>query len=103
MESRLRVLLLIACALALGGCSMWPFHKKQRAEELPVEATSAEGPIAASTAGRSSARGAPSGTGADPGAIGRSRYLHDGQNSVPSATRLPHPGQSITAPPRAIP
>jgi outer membrane beta-barrel protein len=43
MESRLRVLLLIACALALGGCSLWPFHKKQRAEELPVEATSAEG------------------------------------------------------------
>jgi outer membrane beta-barrel protein len=43
MESRLRVLLLIACALALGGCSMWPFHKKQRPEELPVEATSADG------------------------------------------------------------
>ncbi len=43
MESRLRVLLLIACAVTLGGCSMWPFHKKQHTEELPVEATSAEG------------------------------------------------------------
>ncbi len=43
MESRLRVLLLIAAALALGGCSLWPFHKKARTEEVPVEVTSAEG------------------------------------------------------------
>ena len=44
MESWLRVLLLTTCALALGGCSMWPFHKKQRADVfVPVEATSAEG------------------------------------------------------------
>jgi outer membrane beta-barrel protein len=43
MESRLRVLLLIAASLALGGCSLWPFHKRARAESVPVEATSAEG------------------------------------------------------------
>jgi outer membrane beta-barrel protein len=43
MESRIRVLLLIACGLALGGCSMWPFGKKDREEPVPVEATSAEG------------------------------------------------------------
>jgi outer membrane beta-barrel protein len=47
MESRIRVLLLIACALALGGCSAWPFHKKQREEPLPVEATSMDGTAAA--------------------------------------------------------
>jgi outer membrane beta-barrel protein len=43
MESRLRVLLLIAAALALGGCSLWPFGRKDREEPVPVEATSAEG------------------------------------------------------------
>lgn len=43
MESRVRVLLLIACALGLGGCSLWPFHKRDRQEPLPVEATTAEG------------------------------------------------------------
>lgn len=29
--------------MALGGCSLWPFHKKHHAEEMPVEATSADG------------------------------------------------------------
>ena len=44
MESRLRVLLLIACALALGGCSMWPFHRHKQADVVaPVDATSAGG------------------------------------------------------------
>lgn len=43
MESRIRVLLLVACSLALGGCSLWPFGKKDREEPVPVEATSAEG------------------------------------------------------------
>ncbi len=43
MESRIRVLLLIGCSLALGGCSLWPFGKKDREEPVPVEATSAEG------------------------------------------------------------
>lgn len=43
MESRLRVLLLIAGSLALSGCSLWPFGKKDREEPVPVEATSAEG------------------------------------------------------------
>jgi outer membrane beta-barrel protein len=43
MDSRIRVLLLSACALALGACSLWPVHKKPRAEPLPVEATSTEG------------------------------------------------------------
>lgn len=43
MESRIRLLLLIACSLALGGCSLWPFGKKDREEPLPVEATTAEG------------------------------------------------------------
>lgn len=42
MESRIRVLLLTASALALGGCSLWPFGR-DRAEPVPVEATSAEG------------------------------------------------------------
>ena len=39
MESRLRVLLLSVVALALGGCSMWPFHKKPRAVAPPPEAS----------------------------------------------------------------
>ncbi len=43
MESRIRVLLLVACSLALGGCSLWPFGKKDREDAGPVEATSAEG------------------------------------------------------------
>lgn len=43
MESRLRVLLLTACALALGGCSMWPFHRHKHVDPLPVEATNADG------------------------------------------------------------
>jgi len=43
MESRIRVLLLIACGLALSGCSLWPFHKKHAAEPVPVEATAADG------------------------------------------------------------
>ena len=46
MESRIRVLLLIACALALGGCSLWPFHRKHDADEpvpVPVEATTSDG------------------------------------------------------------
>lgn len=43
MESRIRVLLLIACSLALGGCSLWPFGKKDGDEPVPVEATTAEG------------------------------------------------------------
>jgi outer membrane beta-barrel protein len=43
MESRIRVLLLIACALALGGCSAWPFHRKHGSEPPPVEATSVDG------------------------------------------------------------
>jgi outer membrane beta-barrel protein len=43
MESRIRVLLLIASALALSGCSLWPFGTKDREEPAPVEATSAEG------------------------------------------------------------
>ena len=44
MESRIRVLLLIACALALSGCSLWPFHHRKHAEEpVPVEATAADG------------------------------------------------------------
>jgi outer membrane beta-barrel protein len=43
MESRIRVLLLIACAVALGGCSWWPFHKKPAQEPVPVEATTADG------------------------------------------------------------
>ena len=43
MESRIRVLLLIACALALSGCSWWPFHRKHAEEPVPVEATAADG------------------------------------------------------------
>jgi outer membrane beta-barrel protein len=44
MESRLRVLLLTASALALGGCSMWPFGRGEEAPEpVPVEATTADG------------------------------------------------------------
>ena len=44
MESRIRVLLLIACASALSGCSLWPFHHRKHAEEpVPVEATAADG------------------------------------------------------------
>lgn len=43
MESRIRVLLLIGCSLALGGCSLWPFGKEDGGEPLPVEATTAEG------------------------------------------------------------
>ena len=43
MESRIRVLLLIACAIALSGCSMWPFHKKHALEPVPVDATTADG------------------------------------------------------------
>lgn len=43
MESRIRVLLLIAGSLALSGCSMWPFGKKDGEEPVPVEATTAEG------------------------------------------------------------
>lgn len=43
MESRIRVLLLIATSLALGGCSLWPFGKKDRDAAMPVEATTAEG------------------------------------------------------------
>jgi outer membrane beta-barrel protein len=39
MESRLRVLLLIVCAFALGGCSMWPFHRKSHRQPQVVEAT----------------------------------------------------------------
>ena len=39
MESRLRVLLLSVVALALGGCSMWPFHKKPRAAAPLPEAS----------------------------------------------------------------
>ena len=39
MESRLRVLLLSVVALALGGCSLWPFHKKPRAAARPPEAS----------------------------------------------------------------
>jgi outer membrane beta-barrel protein len=38
MESGIRVFLLIAGALALGGCSSWPFHKKQVEEPLPADA-----------------------------------------------------------------
>jgi outer membrane beta-barrel protein len=43
MESRIRVLLLIVPALALGGCSLWPFGKKPRAEPAPVEASAEDG------------------------------------------------------------
>ena len=43
MESRIRVLLLITCALALNGCSWWPFHRKHVEEPVPVEATAADG------------------------------------------------------------
>ena len=43
MESRLRVLLLTTCAVALGGCSMWPFHRHTPVDPLPVEATAADG------------------------------------------------------------
>jgi len=45
MESRIRVLLLIACAAALSGCSLWPFHRKHAEEpaSVPVEATAADG------------------------------------------------------------
>jgi outer membrane beta-barrel protein len=43
MESRIRVLLLISCGLALGGCSLWPFGKRHRAEPVPVEATAEDG------------------------------------------------------------
>jgi outer membrane beta-barrel protein len=39
MESRLRVLLLIVCGLALGGCSMWPFNRKSHRPPQVVEAT----------------------------------------------------------------
>ena len=39
MESRLRVLLLIVCGFALGGCSMWPFHRKSHRPPQTVEAT----------------------------------------------------------------
>ena len=42
MESRLRVLLLSVVALALGGCSMWPFHKRPRATVQPAEASVVE-------------------------------------------------------------
>jgi outer membrane beta-barrel protein len=38
MESRLRVLLLIVCGFALGGCSMWPFHRKSHRPPEVVEA-----------------------------------------------------------------
>jgi outer membrane beta-barrel protein len=46
MESRIRVLLLIACAVALGGCSLWPFHRKHHSDEpvpVPVEAIASDG------------------------------------------------------------
>jgi outer membrane beta-barrel protein len=43
MDSRIRVLLLTACAMALSACSTSAFHKKQTEEALPVEATSTEG------------------------------------------------------------
>ena len=42
MESRLRVLLLIVCAVALSGCSMWPFHRKHHVARQPVEATTTD-------------------------------------------------------------
>ncbi|MEI8297752.1 MAG: outer membrane beta-barrel domain-containing protein [Pseudomonadota bacterium] len=42
MESRLRVLLLIVCAFALGGCSMWPFHRKHHAPQTLVDTTADE-------------------------------------------------------------
>jgi outer membrane beta-barrel protein len=47
MEGRLRILLLIAGALALGGCSMWPFHRKPAAEPDPVEVSRADGTVPA--------------------------------------------------------
>lgn len=43
MESRIRILLLIVPAVALSGCSLWPFGKKSRAEPAPVEASSEDG------------------------------------------------------------
>lgn len=43
MESRLRVLLLIALTLPLAGCSLWPFGRDEVEPSEPVEATSAEG------------------------------------------------------------
>ena len=46
MESRIRVLFLIACALALGGCSLWPFHRKHNPDEpvpVPIEASTSDG------------------------------------------------------------
>jgi outer membrane beta-barrel protein len=39
MESRIRVLLLIACALMQSGCSLWPFSRKHAAVQEPVDAT----------------------------------------------------------------
>ena len=39
MESRLRVLLLIVAALALGGCSLWPFQHPAR---TPAQAADAD-------------------------------------------------------------
>ncbi len=47
MESRLRVLLLIVCAVALGGCSMWPFHRKHhRAPTQVVDTIESDNPTA---------------------------------------------------------
>ena len=43
MESRLRVLLLIAASLPLSGCALWPFGGDRGEAADPVEATSAEG------------------------------------------------------------
>jgi outer membrane beta-barrel protein len=42
MESGIRVFLLTVCAVAVSGCSMWPFHKKPVTEPLPVEASSTD-------------------------------------------------------------
>ncbi len=45
MESRIRVLFLIAASLAVSGCSLWPFHRKHAPspEPVPTEATAADG------------------------------------------------------------
>ncbi len=43
MESRLRVLLLIAACTPLAGCALWPFGKGDADEPPPIEATTAEG------------------------------------------------------------